>query len=393
MPLDRDGNWIDDDKPYDGPLSPWEQNNGNAPHVPSAPSPSAPAPTSTPDLSSIFGKYNLAAGETDAANYAAKAPEDRAQFLRDLEEQAKRRAAPTSDRTMDSQGGNYNNDGTLTAQGQQRAKLEGTDPSGYKSGSASPLLQMLQGLAANNYQPLRGGAPKTPPTTAFSPASNPRAALDVPGLQFDDPYTKLYEQTARNQLDRLNGSSELDRLMGLISKQIEGLSNPGYSPEQQAVLNTQAFEPIEDMRAQGQRNVMQRASARGVLPSSGIVEDEAQEADRYYDRLRTVANRDLAINGINKQREDQQRAIQLAQLGMEIPNQLGQQQLGVANSLYQLPRNAMQDSLSVLNASSPQAGIGALIQLLQMQQQQSQFNAGNNAALWGNIGQILAGLV
>jgi hypothetical protein len=123
------------------------------------------------------------------------------------------------------------------------------------------------------------------------------------------------------------------------------------------------------------------------------VEDEAQESDRFYDQMRTVANRDLSINALNRRRGDQQQAINLAEMGLNIPNQLGQQQIGVANQLYQIPRNAMMDSLAVLNASSPQQGIGSLIQLLQLQQQQSQYDQQNTAQFWQNIGQSLPDLL
>jgi hypothetical protein len=314
------------------------------------------------DLSSIFGKYGLQPGETDAANLAGKNPEDVGQFLKDLEEQAKRRAAPTMSAGGSGGDADRNGDGRV-------------DPGWAQQPGGRSLVP-------------------TGAAQAFSGANNPRAGLTMPGLQFDDPYSKVYEDAIRKQIGSLTGpNQELDRLMGLISQQIEGLSNPGYSPQEMALLNTQAFEPIEQLRGQSQRNVLQRASARGVLPSSGIVEDEAQEQDRRYDQLRTVANRDLAINALNKRTTDQARAIQLAQLGLDVPNQLGQQSVGMANLLYQMPRTAMQDSLAVLNQSAPQNSIGSLLQLLQMQQNQSNLNSQQNAALWGNIGQILAGLV
>lgn len=308
--------------------------------------------TPLPNLSDIFGKYGVQPGETDAANLAAKAPEDRAKFLQDLEAQAQRRAAPTSHREFDSQSGAYD---TYTHQ----------------------LTNPQAGMAAR----------------AFGGQWNPRAGLDMPGFQFDDPYSQLYEQTVRRQLDRLTGpNAEMDRLMQLIAKQLEGLQSPGYSPEEMALLNTQAFEPIEDLRGQAQKNVLQRASARGILPSSGIVEDEAQDQDRFYDKLRTVANRDLSINALNKRDADEIRALQIAKLGMDVPNAMGQQSLDVANLLYQMPRNSMMDSLAVLNASSPQNSIGSLLQLLQMQQNQSNYNQQQTSQLWANIGQILAGL-
>jgi hypothetical protein len=356
MAWDRDGNWVDDVELHP-PGTPDQRPDGGS-RVELPPAPQAPAQ----NLNDLFGKYGIQAGETDAANLAAKAPEDRDQFLRDLEAQAQRRAKATISNGGSGGDADLNGDGRVDAGWASQAGGRSLVPTGA--------------------------------ARAFGGSSNPRAGLDMPGTQFDDPYTKLFEDTLRKQLDRLTGPNpEFDRLMGLISKQLGDLEHPGYTPQEMALQNTQLFEPIEAMRGQSQRNVLQRASQRGMMPSSGIVADEAQETDRQYDQMRTVANRDLSINALNKMQADRARAIQLAQLGLDIPNQQGQQSLGVANQLYQIPRTAMQDSLSVINGSSPQNSIGSLLQLLQMQQSQSNLQSGQNAALWSQIGQILAGLV
>lgn len=224
------------------------------------------------------------------------------------------------------------------------------------------------------------------------PSTQP--GLNMPGAQFTDPYTTLYEDTAKRYLERLTGqNAELDRLMNFIGTQFAEKSNSqGYSPEEQALLRTQALEPIERDRAALNRRVLERTSARGFLPSSGLNELDMREVDRDAETRRTVAQRDLAINAINKRQADQQQALQLAQLGLQIPNQQGQQAMSVANSLYQLPRNALMDSLQVLNASSPQSAISPLIQLQQQQQQQALYDQQRTAAMWQQIGSLLAGM-
>jgi hypothetical protein len=233
-----------------------------------------------------------------------------------------------------------------------------------------------------------GGAPAAPPPPS------PWAQLQMPGTQFDDPYTKLYEDTLQNALKSYSQpTAQVQQLMDFLNKQFQSLSqNPGYSPEQMAVLNTQAFEPIEQMRQASQQRTIERAGARGMLPSSGLIQGEQAQNDRVYDQMRTVANRDLAVNQINRQNADVQRALALAQMGVQVPQQQQSQALNVANLLYQLPRNSMMDSLQVLNASSPQSAISPYLQVLQQQQQQQQLQQQQDAAFWQGIGQLLAGL-
>ena len=222
-----------------------------------------------------------------------------------------------------------------------------------------------------------------------------QGGLNMPGGQFDDPYTKLFEDTAKQYLERLTGqNAEMDRLMKFIGDQFAELStSQGYSPDEQAVLRTQALEPIERDRTALNQRVLERTSARGFLPSSGLNELDLRDVDRDAEERRTVAQRDLAVNAIGKRQADRGQALNLAQLGLQIPNQQGQQAMSVANSLYQLPRNALMDSLQVLNSSSPQSAISPMIQLQQQQQQQAQYQQQQTAAMWQQIGQILAGLM
>ena len=227
---------------------------------------------------------------------------------------------------------------------------------------------------------------------AGTPSTQP--GVSMLGAQFDDPYTKLFEDTAKQYLGRLTGqNAELDRLMKFIGDQFGELStSQGYSPEEQAILRTQALEPIERDRQALNQRVLERTAARGILPSSGLHELDLRGVDRDAETRRTVAQRDLAINAINKRTQDRGTALSLARLGLDVPNQQGQQALGVANQLYQLPRTALLDSLQVLNASSPQSAISPLLQQQQQAQQQAQFDQQRTAQLWAQIGQLLAGL-
>lgn len=216
-------------------------------------------------------------------------------------------------------------------------------------------------------------------------------ASQWPGFQFNDPYTKLYEDVARRNLESLQGQNDqFQQLMGFLNKQFTSLSNSnGYSPEELAILNTQALEPIEAQRQAAQQRELQRTSRAGYLPSSGITLDQQSGIDRNFDQMRTAANRDLAVNNINERTNRLNQALNLGQLAVSIPDARNAQALNVANSLYQLPRNAMNDAQGVINGSSPTAALSPMIQLLSQAMQQQQYGQQNSAAMFGQLGTAL----
>jgi hypothetical protein len=231
---------------------------------------------------------------------------------------------------------------------------------------------------------------------ASDPAPQSRApGLNVPGLQFDDAYTNLLEQISQKQLGEVRSNPGLDQLMAFLQQQFTDVSqNPGYNPAEQAMLRTQALEPIEANRQASKQRALERTAARGFAPSSGLNELDLRNIDINADRSRTVADRDLAIAGLDRRDQDLSRALDLGQLmGITIPRAQRGEEVALGNLLYQLPRTAMQDAMSVVNGSpSSQDAFSQAIQLLTNQQnQQGQSNA-QNAALYAQIGQILAGL-
>jgi hypothetical protein len=116
-----------------------------------------------------------------------------------------------------------------------------------------------------------------------------------------------------------------------------------------------------------------------------------------YDRLRAQAERDLAINAINKRNTDLQQAVQLGQIaGVQIPQgqraedqQRRSELLNLASILYDLPARAEQQALSVVNGTEgPKDLFSQTIQAQQAATQQQQADAQR----WAQIGQLIAGL-
>ena len=224
---------------------------------------------------------------------------------------------------------------------------------------------------------------------------------NMPGFQFDDPYTKQLEDLIKqsmNAIQQPQANPALDKLNAFLDQRFGELtSSPGYSPEELAILRTQFLEPIERDRAAGRQRVEERTAARGMLPSSGLHEQDLQQfVDQPAMEARTAAQRDLAINAMNRRRGDLDQALNLGRVaGIEIPGFLrGEDQqrrsemLNLASLLYDPPNRAQQQAMQVLGGSpGPQDLFSQSIQLQQAQQQQQALNAQK----WTQIGQWLAG--
>ncbi len=232
---------------------------------------------------------------------------------------------------------------------------------------------------------------------AASPATQ---RVNVPGLgagggvgsQFDDPYTKQLEAITSAQMGEVRSNPGLDQLKAFLNQQFQNLSqNPGFSPEEMAVLNTQAFEPIEANRQASKQRALERTSARGMLPSSGLNELDMRDIEIAADKSRAAAGRDVAINAIDRRDSDLSRAGQIAtQLGTTIPGQQRSEELSLASLLYDLPRKALQDALAVTQGS-PTANdlFSQSVRLADQNQQNSQQNQLLNQQKWAQIASIL----
>ena len=135
-----------------------------------------------------------------------------------------------------------------------------------------------------------------------------------------------------------------------------------------------------------------------MLPTSGLHELDLRDIDMSADRNRSALDRDLAIRGMDERKGDLARALQMAQSAFEIPvaderARFGDQ-LTRSSMLYELPRNALRDSLSVLGATpGPESLFNQSVQLQQMQQQRDFLNQQRNAQMFNSIGSIIPSIM
>jgi hypothetical protein len=196
-------------------------------------------------------------------------------------------------------------------------------------------------------------------------------------------------------MGEVRSNPALDQLTAFLQQQFQQRSQtPGFTPDELAVLRTQAFEPVEDYRNASKKRSLDRTASRGMLPSSGVAELDLRDIDMAADKTRTQLDRDLAINNIDRRRGDLKDAQSIAQtLGLTIPQGQRTEELNLAQLLYQLPRNALNDALAVINGSP--SSNDAFNQSMQLQQQRAleqQQRDAQNAALWQQIAGLFDGM-
>ena len=168
---------------------------------------------------------------------------------------------------------------------------------------------------------------------------------------FDDPYTRMYEQLARNQIGRLSqpfSDPALDEVVGLIRSRVGSMlsaapvsfnaGNPymgeyaaavrqrmgelnqePFSAPEEARMRTKALESVEGNRSANLQRIRENISRRGIADTSGIMLDMERSANDEAARNRTTAETDLAqyITSERNRRRDQAVTLggSLAQLG------------------------------------------------------------------------------
>jgi len=217
------------------------------------------------------------------------------------------------------------------------------------------------------------------------------------GNWFDDPATQQLESLIKGQLNQLSNPAANDpqaQLMSFLQSRFAELAGSnGYSPQELALLRTQGAEPIEDLRKTSQQRELERTSRAGYMPTSGITRMNQQQNDLDYDRMRTQASRDLAVQNINERSNRLNQAAQLGQSALGLQRGTQGQQLQLSTLLQQLPVQALQQAMSVLGGTSQPENLAQIVaQMTAANNQQQYYQNQQQQQLWAGIGATLADL-
>jgi len=214
---------------------------------------------------------------------------------------------------------------------------------------------------------------------------------------FTDPGAQQWEQAtnaAAGQLMTPQANPDFQPYVDYMRNYFKQLQQPGYTPAQQDLIQTQALDPLERQRQAARQQVQQRFAQQGV--QGGLVERAMQDVDRQFNEMRTKSQAGFATHQIGM---DQQRQQQAAQVGAALSQA---QQAAATNDegrmmqalalLFQIPQYAdtrLGLANSVTQPMNPTALLGALGQINASNQGQNQFNAQQNSQYWSQLGTVL----
>lgn len=288
------------------------------------------------------------------------------------------------------------------------------------------------------------GTTPPPTTTATPPPATPppyttNAPSGMPGTQFNDPHTQylekilqqmiqarmqpvqdpsraLYEMMLQQRGQALGQAEpQLQKLMAYLEERFSDLQGTGYTGAEGEAIRTGALDPIEQDRQAARKRMMERLSARGLTPDSGIAQQALLEVDKAFDAMRATTQTALTTNDLSRREDRKRRAEGIRTTLADIPQARAREQLDVFGALSQMSQLARQEdearqreavgyggALADLGpqrlqlamqaagmGGSPSSMFGNLMQLAQLNQNGAAYGALNQRALMSGIGSIV----
>lgn len=194
----------------------------------------------------------------------------------------------------------------------------------------------------------------------------------------DDPMRPLYE------------------LMSLA--RVNNLSGAPYTAGEDAAMRAHYMEPLTQARDAAQQQARERLSARGMAPTSGLLQSEYNTIDRGYETGVAQGSNDLAVRAIDEKqrRADEQLAIltQLMGSGQNArseDNSRAQEILQIAAMFPSMDEHTLQLLLQASGegATSPQSLVSMLSQIGNTNTNQQAVNNQNRQASQSALGQYI----
>jgi hypothetical protein len=161
---------------------------------------------------------------------------------------------------------------------------------------------------------------------------------------------------------------------------------------------------------------MERLSARGLTPDSGIAQQALLEVDKQFDAIRGVSQNTLTTNDLARREDRQQRAQTIGGQLVDIPEARSREQLDVFQALEMLSQVARDEdasrsreaigyagslndlSMQRLQAAMQAAGMGGnpasllsgLTGIAGLNQSAAAMNRANSGSMWSGLGSIMA---
>lgn len=199
-----------------------------------------------------------------------------------------------------------------------------------------------------------------------------------PSKQFSDPISSFLEDWSNKYAKQLenppqgSGRSMLENALQQIAGQFQ---KGGFTPAEQEVFQTQALDPLEQLRKARKQQVMEELSRRGISPTSGVALSMLQDVDRQFDASRAQTQRGIAAQGAQETQQRMLQAVNLLSTLAGSQDQRMNQAFNYYSVPYNLSNNAFNQSMQFAQMNNPLSLIQPLLSL-SAQQQGRQDNQG-----------------
>lgn len=217
---------------------------------------------------------------------------------------------------------------------------------------------------------------------------------------FTDPATQRWETAVNHGAGQLltpQANPDFQPYVDYMRKYFAQLQQPGYTPAQQELIQTQSLDPMERQRTAARDQVKQRMANRNV--EGGVVERAMQDVDRQFNEMRTRTQGNFATQQIAM---DQQRQGQAAQVGAALSQAQQamatndeQRMLQALTLLFSVPQYA-DTRLQLANQTLQPMNAGNYLNMMNsvnsQNANQGAYQNSQNQQMWGSLGQMLASL-
>lgn len=171
----------------------------------------------------------------------------------------------------------------------------GMDPGVFLSGAIEKLRRQAMDAAAGGGGSAGGGG-----GAGAGAGETDRHGLTggpIPPNQFTDPITGPISDAAALRVGQLenppggSGQALFEEALRNIAQQFQ---SGGYTPAEQEIFQTQAIDPLEQLRTTRKQQVLENISRRGLDPRSGVAIQMLEDVDRQFDQLRTTTQANLS---------------------------------------------------------------------------------------------------
>lgn len=256
-----------------------------------------------------------------------------------------------------------------------------TSPGGGSASTTAPLGGQFSGNEA-------GGQDWMNPGSGMP-------ATGATGTGYGDPNADLFANEVLSRLQSLH-TPQTDPFRDMLQKagldRVDSLNGAPYTAGEDAALRAQYMDPLAQARDAEMTRRKEELGQRGYLPSSGLFQQQMNDISQGYQSAVGKSSNDLAVRAIDEKQRRSQEQLQILSnlLGVSTDAQAatdarGREAVTTANLLPAMDERRLGQMLSASNTSQDQGSLmSTLTSLMQMNQQNSQFNANQQQqnAMW-----------